>query len=434
MRGEEIPGLYEFEILHREGRRIHVEASVTEIEYRDGKAILGLLRDVTEQRALEAQLNQTQRMESIGRLSGGVAHDLNNLLTPIIGYGEILGSDSALPARQREAARQVVQAAFRARDLVRQLLAFSRRQTLEFRPIDLNEMVSGFENLLRRTIREDIRIEFRSAPSLATIQGDRGQLEQVIMNLAVNAQDAMPDGGVVLIETSQVELDGGYAAKHPGVKPGTYVMLAISDSGHGMDDQTRERVFEPFFTTKDKSRGAGLGLATVYGIVKQHGGHVWVYSEPGEGATFKCYFPAVDAVGLEPELVQVPPKSVRGHETVMVVEDETLVRQMVVSILLNEGYSVLEAEDGEHALRLLENHQGSLHLLLTDVVLPGMNGKELFRRIVARFPGIRVLYMSGYTDNMIAHRGVLDEGVAFLQKPFSGQGLRSKVRQVLEQR
>ncbi len=293
-KGEEVADVYEFEILSRSGKRVHVEASVTEFEYQGGKAILGILRDVTEHRNLELQLNQAQKMESIGRLSGGVAHDLNNLLTPIIGYAEMLSSDASVSPSTRDSAGEIVRASFRARDLVRQLLAFSRRQTLEFRSIDLGKMILEFENLLRRTVREDIGIELRLASSLPTIRGDRGQLEQVIMNLVINAQDAMPDGGTLWIETATVDLDEEYAGRHTAVTPGRHVLLAVSDTGHGMDAETCSRIFEPFFTTKEIGRGTGLGLATVYGIVKQHGGNIWVYSELGEGTTFKCYFPVAD--------------------------------------------------------------------------------------------------------------------------------------------
>jgi len=430
-RGVEVPDLYEFEILRRGGQTVHVEASVTEIDYRGGKAVLGILRDITEHKNLQTQLNQAQKMESIGRLSGGVAHDLNNLLTPIIGYAELIRDDLGPDDERRESADEIVRAGFRSRDLVRQLLAFSRQQTLEFKTTDLNRLVLGFEKLLRRTIREDIEILINPGSDVPTIRGDRGQLEQVLMNLAVNAQDAMPEGGTLHIETSSAEFDEAFARSRPGVTPGSYALLSLTDTGIGMDVETRERIFEPFFTTKEKGRGTGLGLATVYGIVKQHGGNIWVYSEPESGTTFKCYFPVAD-----PDLERAPREANvdsenTGSETIMVVEDEELVRNLAVSILKRKGYEVLSAEDPQECLVLLESRPKPVDLLLTDVVLPGMNGRELFQEVSSRFPTSRVLYMSGYSDDVVTHRGVLEEGISFIQKPFSVQALAQKVREVL---
>ncbi|MFH1764893.1 MAG: PAS domain S-box protein [Gemmatimonadota bacterium] len=432
-RGEEVPGIYEFEIKHRDGRCVQVEASVTEIDYRGGKAVLGLLRDVTEQKSLKEQLLLAQKLESIGRLSGGVAHDLNNLLTPIIGYGDLLLGELSLDDERRESIKEILQAAFRARDLVRQLLAFSRRQTLEFSAIDLNGMVREFQNLLRRTIREDIEIRFIPTPTEPNIRGDRGQLEQVIMNLAVNARDAMPEGGILTIETSEVELDGEYARAHSGVISGHYAMLSFSDDGVGMDAETREKVFEPFFTTKERGKGTGLGLATVYGIVKQHGGNIWAYSEPGVGSTFKCYFPLADMPSVEQVALRNTITDLSGTETIMIVEDEATVRDLAVRVLNSHGYSVLEAEEGEACLVFLGDYDGPLDMLLTDVVMPGMNGRELHGEVRRLFPQAKVLYMSGYTEDIVTHRGVLDEGIPFIQKPFSVQDLATKVRAVLEE-
>jgi len=431
-RGETVPDIYDFEIVPRTGPKVHVEASVTEIAYGDGKAVLGRLRDVTEQKRLETQLHQAQKMESIGRLSGGVAHDLNNLLTPIIGYAELLRDDLGPEDHRRESAEEVIRAGFRARDLVRQLLAFSRRQTLEFKPTDLNALILGFEKLLRRTIREDIEIRVRPGDSVPTILGDKGQLEQVIMNLAVNAQDAMPHGGTLHIETASAVFDEEFASSRPGVTPGDYVLLALTDDGEGIDALTRERIFEPFFTTKEKGRGTGLGLSTVYGIVKQHGGNIWVYSEPGEGTTFKCYFPVASETPHQEESRAGLEEGLGGAETIVVVEDEESVRSLAVSILTRSGYTVKAARDAHECLTLLDGGPGSLDLLLTDVVLPGMNGRELFEEVSRRFPGTRGLFMSGYTDDVVSHRGVLDEGVAFLHKPFSVQSLIRKVREVLD--
>ena len=434
-RGEEVPALYEFSIRSFKGRTVHVEASVTEIDYRAGKAVMGILRDITEQKAMEEQLRQVQRMESLGRLSGGVAHDLNNLLSPILGYGEMLLEGPWSEQERKESAREIVRAATRARDLVRQLLAFSRKQTLEFRSVDLNALLEDFEPLLRRTIRENLTMEIQREASLPPIEADVRQLEQVVMNLCVNAQDAMPLGGRLTLRTGTADLDEAYAEARPGVSPGRYVMLAITDNGQGMSPSTREKIFEPFFTTKDQGKGTGLGLATVYGIIKQHGGNIWVYSEPGEGTTFKCYFPVAETSVQTPGLTEEDrPDTLEGDETVLVVEDDDMVRTLATGILEKWGYRVLEAPTGEAGLELLQGHEGPLDLLLTDIVLPGMNGRDLSERVSARFPGVGTLFMSGYTDDVISHHGVLQEGIAFIQKPFSVRNLAAKVRRVLDQR
>ena len=401
----------------------------------------GILMDISarkqaeaEKARLEAQVRQSRKLDSIGRLAGGVAHDLNNLLSPILGYGEMLLEDAADTGIRREPVEEIVGAGRRARDLVRQLLAFSRKQTLEVKPLDLNRVLKDFESLIRRTIREDIDIRMIFGPDLPLVRGDIGQLEQVIMNLAVNARDAMPDGGELTIETRAVELDASYAKQHPGVVPGPYVLMGVSDTGCGMDADIREKMFEPFFTTKQKDQGAGLGLATVYGIVKQHRGNIWVYSEPGIGATFKVYLP----VSEEATRADDPPASDRaeasrsGTETVLLAEDNRQVRELAEIILNREGYTVLSADSGKAALARLDHHEGSLHLLLTDVVMPGMNGRELYMQVADRYPGIKVVYMSGYTDNVIAHRGVMDSGIHFIQKPFSVKGLTTQVRDVLD--
>ena len=432
-RGEEVPGIYEFEVIHRAGHILQVEASVTEIDYRGGKAILGLLRDITEQKSLKEQLLLAQKMESIGRLSGGIAHDLNNLLTPIMGYGDLILEELPAKDERREDVKEILQAAVRARDLVRQLLAFGRQQTMQFQAIDLNGMVEGFQSLLKRTIRADIEIRYLPSPAKPSIRGDRGQLEQVIMNLVVNAQDAMPDGGVLTIETMEMELDGEYAMSHSGVGVGHYAMLSVSDNGEGMDSETRAKIFEPFFTTKERGRGTGLGLATVYGIIRQHEGTVGVYSEPGQGSTFKCFLPLADMSAVEQVALRNEVTELGGTETIMVVEDEDLVRNLATKVLKRHGYSVLEAGGAPACLELLGAHDGPLHLLLTDVVMPGLNGRELFGEVKNLFPEARVLYMSGYTEDFVTHRGVLDGGIAFIQKPFSVQGLVARVRRILEE-
>lgn len=382
-------------------------------------------------RQKEQQVRLFQKMESIGRLAGGVAHDLNNLLTPILGYGELLLEGLGPDGKQREFADEIVRAGLQARGLVRQLLAFSRKQTLEYKPVNLNKAVAGFEKLLRRTIREDIEIEIIRSPDIHTVMADIGQIEQVIMNLAVNAADAMPDGGTLTIETALVDLDEEYAATHQDVKPGTYAMLAVSDTGCGMDDEAREHLFEPFFSTKGE-QGTGLGLATVYGIVKQHGGNIRVDSEPGKGATFKVYLPVSEEAQKEEKTGEVTATDLKGSETVLLAEDNEQVRRLARDILKRQGYTVLVAENGPEALTILASPEDPVHLLLTDVVMPEMNGKELFDKGAEKHADLKVLYMSGYPGNVIAHRGVLDEGVAFIQKPFAVQALAAKVREVLD--
>jgi signal transduction histidine kinase len=383
-----------------------------------------------EKESLQAQFQQAQKLESVGRLAGGVAHDLNNLLSPIIGYSEIFLDELEKMDHRREYAQIILEAGVRARDIVRQLLAFSRKQTMELRPIDLNDMLGRFQTLLRRTIREDIHIRMVAAPSLPPVKGDMGQLEQVVMNLVVNAQDAMPDGGALSMETALVTLADGEHIDRLDLTKGVYVMLAISDTGHGMDEETRQNIFEPFFSTKGE-HGTGLGLATVYGIVKQHHGGIWVYSEPGKGTTFKIYLPAIDGAVAEKSASESG-EARQGSETILLVEDNDQVRKMTANILSRRGYQVFQAENGKNALKLLEARADGVALLLTDVVMPEMNGKDLYLKAVEINPDIRVLYMSGYTDDVIAHRGVLEAGVNFIQKPFSVRGLTTKIREVLD--
>ena len=389
------------------------------------------LRLQEEKEAIETQYYHAQKVEAIGRLAGGVAHDLNNLLSPIIGYGEILLLDPKHNEKTRDSLSQIVKAGFRARDLVSQLLAFSRKQTLEYKPVDLNSTIMGFEKFLRHTIREDIEFKILLGPSVRTIEADTGQIEQVIMNLVVNAQDAMPDGGQLTIETGEAFLDKDYSARHAGFQPGEYVFLAVSDTGEGMDAETREKIFDPFFSTKGE-HGTGLGLATVYGIVTQHGGDIWTYSEPGHGTTFKVYLPIPKDIKAAAEAVKKSITNLHGDENILLVEDNEQVRTLVLTVLQEYGYQVIEASSGEDALNVMDSHDGQLDLLLTDVVMPGLNGRELYEIVVKRHPDIKVLFMSGYTDNVIAHRGVLNEGIVFLQKPFTAQGLALKVRQALE--
>ncbi len=375
-----------------------------------------------QQRQLEAQLHQAQKMEAIGRLSGGVAHDLNNLLSPILGYGELLSEDPGLNVEQRESLNEILNSGIRARDLVRQLLAFSRKQILEFKPLNINETIENFSKLLRRTIPEDIEIKAVLSPNIRPVMADVSQIEQIIMNLAVNATDAMPDGGVLTIETIISELDKDYALTHPEVAPGTYVMLAVSDTGCGMDKETRDHIFEPFFSTKGE-QGTGLGLATIFGIVKQHYGSIWLYSEPNKGTTFKIYLPITEETPVEEKAIGKTATDLKGTETILLAEDNEQVRHLTHAILQQQGYTVLTAKDGNEALTTLASHEGLVHMLLTDVVMPGMNGRELYEKVAQERPGLKVLYMSGYTDNIIAHRRVLDKGIQFIQKPFSTKDL-----------
>jgi len=391
------------------------------------------IEDVTERRALEQQLRQSQKMEAVGRLAGGIAHDFNNLLMVISGYSEFLldrlGPDPAL----RGPAQEIASASQRASSLTRQLLAFSRKQMLAPKILDLNGVVTENLKMLTRVIGEDIDLVMVPASSLGAVRADAGQIDQVIMNLAVNARDAMPSGGKLTIETSNVSLDEEYARFHAPLRAGEYVMLSISDTGLGMDSETQSHIFEPFFTTKGP-KGTGLGLSTVYGIVKQSGGYIWVYSEPGKGSTFKIYLPRV-AERVEPAQVVVPEEpafTAPGTETILLAEDEANLRYLARQFLEKQGYRVIEAADGAIAMQIAVAHEGIIHLLLTDVIMPGMNGRELAQRISEIRPNTKVLYMSGYTENVIGHNGTLDADVRLLQKPFTLRDLKSKVREVLD--
>jgi signal transduction histidine kinase len=384
-----------------------------------------------EHSALEEQLLQSQKMEAVGRLAGGVAHDFNNLLTVILGYNEMLRDHVRLDATALEFADEVRRAAERASALTNQLLAFSRRQVAVPRVVDLNEIVQSIDKMLQRIIGEDIQLEARLSPGLPAVKVDPSHIDQVIMNLAVNSRDAMPKGGKLTIETAAVDLTGEYADRHIGVAAGHYVMLAVSDTGSGMDAVTRARLFEPFFTTKEKGKGTGLGLSIVYGIVKQNGGEILVYSEPGRGTAFKIYLPAVMAAA-EPllrdgERVTAAPVT----ETILLVEDDPQVRSLTRTMLTRIGYRVLEAESADQALQIASAHEGPLHLLLTDVVMPRMSGTDLARSVLAARPTVRVLYMSGYTDNGVIDQGMLAADTPFIQKPFTSAGLSRKVREVL---
>lgn len=361
-------------------------------------------------------------------MTGGIAHDLNNLLSPILGYSELLTGNSALDDKQSRQIDAIHQAGTRARDLVQQLLAFSRKQTLELTSVDLNDVLSQIESLLRRTIREDIELRVIQAPKILPILVDKSQIEQVLFNLTVNASDAMPEGGKLTIETVFTELDNEYA-NHPDFKPGRYSMLAFSDTGIGMDKDTVQHAFEPFFTTKG-NLGTGLGLATVHGIVKQHNGYIWVYSEPGKGTTFKIYLPVSDQpiAGYK----KTPQsKDLYGAETILVVEDNPDVLKVTCDLLEQDGYNILTANNGLEALHILKSTKVTVHLLLTDVVMPKMNGKELAEKALGITPNLKIIFVSGYTDNILAHHGVLDEGVNFISKPLIGKVLKAKIRSIL---
>jgi len=391
------------------------------------------MENITETRTLELQLRQAQKMEAIGRLAGGIAHDFNNLLMVISGYSELLLDRLGADPRLRGPAQEISSATQRATSLTRQLLAFSRKQMLAPKVLDLNEVVTENLKMLTRMIGEDIDLVMVPAPALGAVRADPGQIDQVIMNLAVNARDAMPQGGKLTIETANVSLDEDFARAHAPLSPGEYVMLSISDTGVGMDSETQSRIFEPFFTTKG-AKGTGLGLSTVYGIVKQSGGYIFVESQPERGTALRVYFPRVDgqedaanardALGLS--------RADRGQETILLVEDENNLRRLARQYLETHGYRILEAADGAAALQIANGHKGAIDLLLTDVIMPGMNGRELADRITAQRPDIRLLYMSGYTEDAIGHNGTLDTGINLLQKPFSLPTLKDKVREVLD--
>ena len=391
-----------------------------------------IVDDVTEQRALEERLRQTQKMEAVGRLAGGIAHDFNNLLTAILGSVDFLRRALGPEHPEHAETEEIQKAAVRAADLTRQLLAFSRQQVLAPKVLELDGLVTNLEKMMRRLIGEDVELRFVALAPRAAVRADPGQLEQVIVNLVVNARDAMPRGGRLTIETASVDLDAAYAWEHGTVEPGRYVMLAVTDTGVGIDRAAQARLFEPFFTTKEFGKGTGLGLATVYGIVKQSGGYIWVYSEPGQGATFKVYLPRVEQAGEPVAAPQPPARPLGGTETILLAEDEAAVRNLARRVLEKHGYKLLLAATGRDGVRLAEEHGSPIDLLVTDVVMPEMGGRELAQRLTTRQPSLKVLYLSGYTDDAIVHHGVLDAGVAFLQKPFKPDELVRKIREVLD--
>jgi len=414
----------------KDGRLLQVQLSVRAVRNAAGQVDYyeTFVRDVTDQRRLQQQLTQSQKMEAIGRLAGGVAHDFNNLLTVITSYSDLVYQDLPPDDPRRDDVDQVRKAADGAAALTRQLLAFSRQQVLEPKVIDLNSVVDNLKKILQRVIGEDVELTTVLAAELAAVKADVSQIEQILMNLAVNARDAMPTGGKLTIETTNVDYDPERQQRSDGSTE--FVMLAVTDTGTGMDEATKARIFEPFFTTKQPGKGTGLGLATVYAIVTQAGGFIWVYSELGHGTSFKIYLPQVDAVATTAAVARVDLP--RGTETVLLVEDAAAVRAVARQVLQRQGYNVLEASDGEDALHLAARYQGTIDLVLTDVVMPRAGGRELAERLLTVRRDTRVLYMSGYTDDSVVRHGILEGGVAYLQKPFSPEGLARKVREVLD--
>jgi two-component system cell cycle sensor histidine kinase/response regulator CckA len=425
----------EYRMRHKNGTWMTLESTASPV--RNGAGVIDKLvivnRDITGRKRLEEQFQQSQKMEAIGRLSGGVAHDFNNLLGVIIGYAEIVQEGLRPEHPLRHSADEILAAGKRAAGLTRQLLAFSRQQVLEPQVLDLNVVVLNMESMLRRLIGEDIELSSAMDGTLGVVKADQNQLEQVIMNLAVNARDAMPNGGKLLIETANMEMDDTFITRYPyPVQPGLYVRLTVSDTGVGMDAATRARIFEPFFTTKDKGQGTGLGLSMVYGVVKQSGGYIDVYSEPGMGTTFKIYLPRVDEVMVEGKAERVLSADLRGHETVLLVEDEPSLRILTRNLLEICGYQVLDAKDGSEAMDISQAQSGEIDLLLTDIVMPGINGRTLADQLTQLRPKIGVIFMSGYTGQAVGARGILDPGSNFLQKPFTREELARKIREVLD--
>jgi PAS domain S-box-containing protein len=419
---------------HKDGH--FVSAKLTAVLHRDAdgspRYFISTVEDVTDRVRLEAQLRQGQKMEAVGRLAGGIAHDFNNLLTVIIGYSDLALHQLPPGAAVRSDVEEIRHAGKSAAALTQQLLAFGRKQILQPQIVDLNVIVARMSVLLRRLIGEDVELGTRLAAPLDRACVDAGQIEQIIMNLALNARDAMPLGGTLTVETANVELDAQWVAQHPEASEGRHVMLAVSDTGIGMDQEVQGHLFEPFFTTKERGTGTGLGLATVYGIVKQSGGSIFVYSEPGHGTTFKIFLPRTEQAADPADAPRSGPPPPGGTETVLLVEDQPAVRLVTATTLARHGYTVLEAAGGAEALALLENHGGHLHLLLTDVIMPGMTGRDLAERLLTARPHLRVLYTSGYTDGTIVQRRILDEGMAFLQKPYTPDVLLQKVRHLLD--
>jgi two-component system, cell cycle sensor histidine kinase and response regulator CckA len=425
----------EYRMSHKNGSWRLLESTASVVPSKSGPATKMVIvnRDITERRQLEEKFRQAHKMEAIGRLSGGIAHDFNNLLGVIIGYAEILQERLAESDPLRVSADEIVKAGTRAASLTRQLLAFSRQQILEFEVLDLNEIVADIEKMLRRVIGEDIELKADLDPDLGHVKADRSQLEQLFLNLVVNARDAMPDGGRLLIETRSFEMSEEYVRSYPyPVKTGSYARVTVKDTGLGMDADVQARIFEPFFTTKEKGKGTGLGLSTVYGVVKQSGGYIEVHSEIGQGAAFLIYFPTVRETASQTKPHQISRSAHAAHETILLVEDEDSLRTLSRNLLELSGYTVIEARNGNEALAIAKSRTGSIHLLLTDIVMPGISGRELAKRLLVEMPQLKVVYMSGYAGQSIGENDIFGKNAHYLQKPFSRENLAQKVRDALE--
>jgi PAS domain S-box-containing protein len=434
--GERADTVEQFETIHakKDGTQIHVAITLSPIKDANGQVVgvSSVARDITESKHLEKMFRTAQKMEAVGLLAGGIAHDFNNLLSVIIGYSEMLLNSTKSDIKMHGRCEEIKKAGDRAASLTRQLLAFSRQQVLEPKVLNLNTVVLETGKMLKRLIGEDIELQTALHPQLGSVKVDPSQMEQIIMNLVVNARDAMPEGGKLVIETSNVELDEKYAHLHPPLLAGRYVLLAVTDTGTGMDQQTQAHIFEPFFTTKEPGKGTGLGLSTIYGVLKQSGGHIWVYSELGHGSVFKVYLPQVDEAVHQSRSSELAPRLDPGTETVLIVEDEESVRALTRTLLEEAGYTVIEASNGRDALAVAGRYSGPIHLLMTDVVMPGMNGPTLAENLAVTYPSMKVLCMSGYTGTFANFSGLVDRGMMLLQKPFTRDALLGKVREVLE--
>jgi len=433
-RGEDVSDRISFIGKTKYNQKIHLEASIATIEWESKPAVLGILRDITSQKQLEEQLRHSQKIEAVGRLAGGLAHDFNNILTAISGYADLIDR-KVTDGPVKDNIKEIITASDRATNLIQQLLAFSRRQVLKPVPVNLNSIITAMDALLNRVVGENIDTKTYFDDKLGAIEIDPALLEQVIMNLVINARDAMPDGGTLTIETFNTELSANYSETHPDVMPGKYVALAVSDSGIGIAEDIRDQIYEPFFTTKEKGKGTGLGLSTVYGIIKQSGGHIWCYSEVAKGTTFKIYFPRVDKIveeaPVKKELTDINyPKA--KNETILIAEDEDSVRRFCNNVLTDLGYNVLQAKDGMEALQVSKKYKNSIDLLVTDIMMPGLNGKELADRLTKEYDTLKVIFISGYTNNVILNRGILNPGIDFIQKPFTAKTLSFRVREVLD--
>ena len=420
--------IYDIEIPRKDGRTARIDLSVSPLP--EGEVLL-LARDMTQRKEVEERLQRIQNFESIGRLAGGVAHDFNNVLTPILGFAELLLEDAPPEHPWHQDLKEIANSAEHAKHLTQQLLAVGRRQTLNMKIVDLGETVADFQNVIRRTVRENIALEVHAEPGTCPVRADVNQLKQILMNLCVNAQDAMPDGGRLTIDVRPVNVDRTFMDRHPGAHPGPGVLFTVGDTGVGMAPETVTKAFEPFFTTKEE--GTGLGLATVYGIVRQHGGHIRLISAPGQGTTVEMLFRGAEAEVEESRHAAARQKGSDGGEIILVVEDNDAVRELVCAALEKMSYRVLRTRNGEDCLALMGKCECTVDLLLTDVVMPGMNGRELHKRLTRRWPDLKVIYMSGYPEQVVSQHGVLEEGIHFLQKPLSIKALREMVRGVLEE-